>query len=125
MSFLKQVFTWWNGQTLGTRFLTWRHGQRVGEDAFGNVYYQSADGKRRWVIYAGEAEASSVSPEWHGWLHHTWQEPPTERPQRQPAWVRPHSPNLTGTEAAYRPPGSIMRIEPKPVRQDYEPWTPG
>jgi NADH:ubiquinone oxidoreductase subunit len=80
MSFLKQIFTWWNGQTLGTRFHTWRHGQRVGEDGVGNIYYQSADGVRRWVIYNGEAQASAVSPEWHGWLHHTWQEPPTQRP---------------------------------------------
>ena len=24
-TFLLQFFTWWNGQTLGTRFHTWRH----------------------------------------------------------------------------------------------------
>ena len=36
---LLQIFTWWNGQTLGTRFFTWRFGKRVGEDEFGNVYY--------------------------------------------------------------------------------------
>jgi NADH:ubiquinone oxidoreductase subunit len=125
MSFLKQIFTWWNGQTLGTRFHTWRHGQRVGEDGVGNIYYQSGDGVRRWVIYNGEAEASAVSPEWHGWLHHTWQEPPTQRPHTPRPWEKPHNPNFTGTEAAYRPPGSIMHVEPRNVRQDYEPWTPG
>lgn len=38
--FITQVFTWWNGQTLGTRFHTWRKGERVGEDEFGNIYYQ-------------------------------------------------------------------------------------
>jgi NADH:ubiquinone oxidoreductase subunit len=125
MSFLKQVFTWWNGQTLGTRFLTWRHGQKVGEDTFGNLFYQSADGRRRWVIYSGESEASSVAPEWHGWLHHTWQEPPTESRRVARDWEKPHRPNFTGTPAAYRPPGSIMNVEPKNLRQDYEPWTPG
>jgi NADH:ubiquinone oxidoreductase subunit len=125
MSILAQIFTWWNGQTLGTRLHTWRHGKAVGEDQFGNLYYQSADGSRRWVIYKDEAEASMVSPEWHGWLHHTWQEPPTQRPHRPRAWEKPHNPNLTGTPAAYRPPGSIMRVEPKNLRQDYEPWTPG
>ena len=78
MSFLTKVFTWWNGDTLGTQFYTWRKGRRVGEDAEGNVYYQTADGSRRWVIYDGEAEASRVAPEWHGWLHHTWQDPPTD-----------------------------------------------
>ncbi len=40
MKLLLQIFTWWNGQTIGTRFQPWRHGQRVGEDEFGNVYYQ-------------------------------------------------------------------------------------
>ena len=124
MSFLKQVFTWWNGQTLGTRFHTWRHGQKIGEDGFGNIYYQSADGSRRWVIYNGEAEASQVSPEWHGWLHHTWQDPPSVAPRQPKSWEKPHNPNLTGSEAAYHPPGSIVNPEPRNLRQDYEPWTP-
>ncbi len=57
--FLLQFFTWWNGQTLGTRFYTWRKGRPVGEDAFGNRYYSDAAGKRRWVIYNGVAEASA------------------------------------------------------------------
>jgi len=34
---LVQIFTWWNGQTIGTRFATWRFGKRVGEDELGNV----------------------------------------------------------------------------------------
>ena len=37
MNLLKQIFTWWNGQTIGTRFHTWRFGTRVGQDEFGNV----------------------------------------------------------------------------------------
>ncbi len=123
MGFLSQFFTWWNGQTLATRFYTSRHGKRVGEDGEGNVYYQSADGSRRWVIYNGEAEASRVPPEWHGWLHHTWQQPPTEAPPMVRPWQKPHEPNLTGTDAAYHPPGSLLAAHPRPVR-DYEAWTP-
>ena len=42
MKWLVQFFTWWNEQTLGTRLHTWRHGERVGEDQFGNVYYRLA-----------------------------------------------------------------------------------
>ena len=38
--FLTQFFTWWNGQTLGTRFHTWRYGTEVGHDEFGNIYYE-------------------------------------------------------------------------------------
>ncbi len=120
---LLRAVTWWNSQTIGTQLFTWRNGVRVGEDAQGNLFYQSRDGVRRWVIFNGEAEASRVSPDWHGWLHHTWDEPPTAAPIRRKAWEKPHVPNLTGTAAAYAPPGSIRR--PDPVeRRDYEAWTP-
>ncbi len=120
---LLRVLTWWNGQTLGTQLLTWRSGERVGEDDQGNVFYQKDSGKRRWVIYNGEAEASRVSPDWHGWLHHTWDIPPTKEPFRHKSWEKPHLANMTGTPAAYAPSGSIRRIDPEP-RSDYEAWTP-
>jgi NADH:ubiquinone oxidoreductase subunit len=123
MSLLAQLFTWWNGQTIGTRMYTSRHGKKVGEDAQGNVFYQTADGKRRWVIYNGEAEASRVSPEWHGWLHHTFQAPPTEEPLPTKPWEKPHVPNMTGTPAAYHPAGSLYSAAPK-ARPDYEAWSP-
>ncbi len=122
-STLIRALTWWNSQTLNTQFWTWLKGVKVGEDAEGNVYYQSKDGKRRWVIYKGEAEASRVSPEWHGWLHHTWEEPPTKAPLPHKPWEKPHAPNLTGTPAAYHPAGSLYRAEPV-VRRDYEAWQP-
>lgn len=118
-----RVFTWWDGQTLNTQLFTWRKGVKVGEDAQGNIFYTNKDGSRRWVIYNGEAEASRVSPEWHGWLHHTYKEPPTDKPLPHKAWEKPHKENLTGTTLAYVPPGSIRR--PDPVdRRDYEAWQP-
>ncbi|MEX5726840.1 NADH:ubiquinone oxidoreductase subunit [Rhodovulum iodosum] len=120
---IKKYATWWNGQTVGTRIFTSRHGVQVGEDEQGNVFYQNRDGKRRWVIYNGEVEASRVSPAWHGWLHHTFDAPPTEQPLPRKSWEKPHVPNLTGTPEAYAPPGSIRR--PHPVeRRDYEAWQP-
>ncbi len=124
MSVLAQIFTWWNGQTLATRFHTWRRGERVGEDMVGNVFYQSANGKRRWVIYNGEAEASRVSPEWHGWLHHTWQDPPTLTALPRKAWEKPHVANLTGSVGAYHPAGSLLAAAGKGQGPDYEAWTP-
>ncbi|MBW7055778.1 NADH:ubiquinone oxidoreductase subunit NDUFA12 [Paracoccus bogoriensis] len=123
MSFLLRFLTWWNSQTLNTQFWTWRNGVKVGEDAEGNVFYKSRDGKRRWVIYNGESEASRISPEWHGWLHHTWNEPPTEQPLPRKAWEKPHKPNLTGTPAAHVPEGSLMRVQPA-RRRDYDAWQP-
>jgi NADH:ubiquinone oxidoreductase subunit len=123
MNFLLRLLTWWNGQTLGTQIFTSRNGVKVGADGDGNTYYQTRDGKRRWVIYKGEMEASRVSPEWHGWLHHTWDKPPTEAPPKRKAWEKPHVPNLTGTGAAYAPPGSIRRAAPL-ERRDYDAWAP-
>ncbi len=123
MDFLKRLLTWWNSQTIGTQLFTRRFGEKVGADEQGNVYYQTKDGKRRWVIYNGVVEGSRVSPEWHGWLHHTWDEPPTKAPVIHKSWEKPHLPNLTGTPEAYAPLGSIRR--PAPVaRTDYEAWQP-
>lgn len=123
MSFLKRLVTWWNGQTLTTQIYTSRHGVKVGEDDQGNIYYETRDGKRRWVIYNGEAEASRVPAEWHGWLHHSWDEPPTKSPVKHKAWEKPHQENLTGTPAAYLPAGSIRKAQPV-ARADYEAWQP-
>ncbi|MEK6217088.1 MAG: NADH:ubiquinone oxidoreductase subunit NDUFA12 [Boseongicola sp.] len=120
---LIRAATWWNGQTLNTQLYTWRKGQRVGEDGQGNIFYQSRDAKKRWVIFNGEADASRVDAEWHGWLHHTWDQPPSEAPLAHKDWEKPHQENLTGTAAAYAPAGSIRRSAPV-ERRDYEAWKP-
>ena len=120
---VKRIFTWWDGQTLNTQLWTWRKGTEVGKDAEGNVYYRNADDTKRWVIYNGAIEGSRVSPEWHGWLHWTWDEAPTEAPLPRKAWEKPHLPNLTGTPRAYAPAGSIRRVDPVD-RRDYEAWSP-
>ncbi len=123
LNFIKRLATWWHGSTIGTQIFTARHGEKVGEDAQGNTFYRSRKGDRRWVIFNGEAEASRVSAEWHGWLHHTWDEPPTDRPVPHKDWEKPHLPNLTGTSAAYAPAGSLRHAEPAD-RRDYEAWRP-
>ena len=126
MGILNTVFralTWWQGQTLNTQFFTWRRGQKVGEDEQGNIYYRNHDDSRRWVIYNGEMEASRVSPDWHGWLHRTWDEPPSDKPLVHKSWEKPHVENLTGTIMAYAPAGSIRQDKPKD-RSDYEAWSP-
>ena len=117
------AFTWWNGQTLNTRFFTWRKGEKVGEDEQGNIYYRNKDDSKRWVIFNGEIEASRISPDWHGWMHHTYDEPPTDKPMVHKVWEKPHQENLTGTAAAYAPTGSIRAGAPT-ARADYEAWQP-
>ena len=128
---LKRIFTWWNGATLGALIDIWRRGAFVGEDEQGNRYYEerrpSLEGrKRRYVIYSGLAEASRVSADWHGWMHHTLADPPTVTPLKRQKWEKAHQPNLTGTVHAYRPKGSTLSGSKRPqVTGDYDAWTPG
>ncbi len=122
MKFLLQLLIWWKGQSLGTRLFTWRKGELVGEDDQGNKFYQSKAGKR-WVIFADEIEASKISPDWHGWLHHTFDENPATAPLAHKPWEKPYIENQTGTVNAYHPPGSLLKPDPKPMR-DYEAWQP-
>lgn len=124
MGFLRMLFIWWRNATPGTLWTTWLSGVPVGTDAFGNRYFRSKKGDRRWVLYNGTVEASRVPPDWHGWMHHTFQEPPDGSAKVKP-WEKDHSPNLSGTEGAYYPPGSLARggVRP-PATGDYEPWSP-
>jgi len=125
MLFLKMIFSWWNSATWGTLLHTWMSGSAVGTDEFGNRYYQNKDASRRWVIYNGTVEASRVPPDWHGWLHHTFAEPPTKAPLPAPRFEAPHRPNMTGTSGAYRPEGSLQKSGKRPpATGDYQAWKP-
>ena len=112
-------------------YKTWRHGERVGSDAEGNVYYRDRRKRegvreRRWVVFnGGESEASRIPPEWHGWLHHQSDEPPTEQSRWRRDWQKPHEANPTGTAEAYLPPGDTLKGERRDrATGDYEPWIP-
>ena len=132
-TFLTQFFTWWNGQTLGTRLHTWRFGEIVGQDEFGNSYYRAAGGRidptlgfeRRWVIYNGPSEGSATPPGWYGWLHHVTDDLPTKDAYKAWPWQLPYSSNQTGTPNAYHPPGSLLaQGERPPATGDYQAWSP-
>jgi len=133
MSYLNRLFTWWNRATLSTSLHTLFHGERVGEDQYGNVYYRRRGGKidpalgfeRRWVIYKGLAEGSNTPPGWYGWLHHTVDTPPTQESYTPKEWELPHQENLTGTTRAYRPPGSLLSVGKRAAADgDYGAWRP-
>jgi len=112
--------------TIGTRIFTKLRGQFVGEDEFGNRYYQdkktNTNGrKKRWVMYNGMAEPSKVPPSWHGWLHYTTD----EILENKYDWQKAATPNLTGTSFAYYPAGAKQKVgERKKVSSDYEAWEP-
>ena len=132
MSILSEIFSWWGGNTWGTRYTLWKIGRKVGSDEFGNTYYIQAKGvgplgvPRRFVVYKDLADASKVPPEWHGWLHYTVDTPPTEEDYQERPWQKPHEMNKTGTREAYRPKGSILTTERRPkATGDYQAWKPG
>ena len=125
MGLFRELFIWWGGNTIGTRLFTWRKGTFAGEDEFGNRYYRDKTSTRRWVIYNGLAEASTVSPDWHGWLHHTVDVPPTDEMYQRKPWQQPHRANMTGSAQAYRPQGSTLALGERPAATgDYEAWRP-
>ena len=100
--------------------------QQVGEDQFGNFYYQGKDG-RRWVQYNGYAEASTIPPGWHGWMHYRTDRTPADSDYQPHEWEREHQPNSTGSEAAYRPKNPINAngTSKRPqADNDYKSWSP-
>ena len=106
----------------------WFKGHYVGNDPYGNKYYKGKarrgyKNERRWIVYkSGNAEASEVPPEFHGWLHHQTNNFPNDDNGYRKAWIKPHTPNATGTTLAYRPDG--YNGQRQKVTGDYEAWTP-
>ena len=136
MGILAKMFTWWNGATIGTLIDSSLRGEKVGTDAQGNAYFRAkkrhgADQpfggrERRWVIYAGANDASRVPPEWHGWLHGSFDGIPESNLPPARIWEMDYTPNATGTLAAYRPAGALERGGKRAAATgDYEAWTPG
>jgi len=105
-------------------------GKTVGQDSLGNRYYRGkprvkGGRERRWVIYKNEIEASLVPPEWHGWLHHQTDTVPPRDSRHRKDWQKPHLPNVTGTDAAYLPPGHTLKGGKRDAATgDYTAWHP-
>ena len=105
IDFLKQIFTWWHKQTVGTFIYTLFTGKFAGRDKFGNKYYYNSKGKR-WVIYKSNIEASKIPPEWYSWIHFLVRDKPSDKIKKFP-WQKQHVENLTGTNRSYKPEGSL------------------
>jgi NADH:ubiquinone oxidoreductase subunit len=118
--------------TVQIRLLTALKGEFVAEDALGHRYYRAkakiaGRPERRWVMYPGTPEASSIPPEWHGWLHHQQKDPPDQSTAKfRQSWQKPPQENLTGTNEAYHPRGHQLEGGRRDrATGDYRAWTPG
>ena len=103
LTIFKQIFVWWNQQTLGTRMYTFFYGKLVVEDQLGNKYYENKKKNKRWVIYGGEIDASKISNEWYSWMHFTKNKIENLHKIEKYNWQKPHQSNKTGSKDAYRP----------------------
>ena len=116
LTIFKEIFTWWNQQTLGTRIQTLFSGKLSGEDHLGNKYYENKSGKR-WVIYNGEVEASKIPDEWYSWMHHIGNRIENLHELKKYKWQKEHLPNQTGTENSYHP-----RKNKNALKKKYNSW---
>ncbi len=126
MGLFANAFTWWNGASWGTALFSHRHGEEAGRDEAGNVYFQHRkDPARRWVIYDGANDSSRVPPGWNAWLRGTIPEVPDKAlPERRAFEQKPQA-NITGTDDAFRPSGSLARSGVRPAATgDYQAWKP-
>lgn len=126
MGIFANAFTWWNGASWGTSIVSRRHGEEVGRDEAGNVYFRHRkDPARRWVIYKGANDSSRVPPGWNAWLRGTIEEAPEKGLPPRRAFEQDPQPNLTGTPSAYRPAGSLSGSGVRAAATgDYEAWKP-
>ena len=126
MGVLAKIFTWWNGATVGTSYFTSRHGREVGRDEADNIYFQHKDNpNRRGVIYAADNDGSRIPPGWQSWLRGTIDDLPDKALPPRRAFEKPPVANLTGSDEAWRPSGSLRAQGARPATTgDYSAWTP-
>ncbi|XP_059146749.1 NADH dehydrogenase [ubiquinone] 1 alpha subcomplex subunit 12-like [Physella acuta] len=114
LSNIRKIISQNNG-IIGSYLKLFRHddlkwGTLVGEDKFGNKYYENKYyfiGRSRWVSYPQSVgfdyDASQIPPEWHRWMHYIADEPPSTNPLPQRKWMADYTENLTGTPQEYVP----------------------
>ncbi len=125
MGWFKNLFTWWEGATLGTALYSWRQGRKVGADDTGNLYFEARKGRRRWVMYNGSNDVSRVPPDWYAWLTRQIDDVPDKALPPAPKFLKAATANLTGTAQAYRPSGALERGGRRQAASgDYQAWTP-
>ncbi|CAD8172191.1 unnamed protein product [Paramecium octaurelia] len=96
--------------------------QCVGQDQFGNKYYEDFDvthrNQRRWVEYNDyfnpwHTLGDRVPPVWHGWMAHVYDEAPTRTGHShfvQPFYQQPATDNQSHTPNHYFPQGAMQSL---------------
>ena len=66
-------------------------------------YYENNKGKKRWVIYSSEIDATKIPVEWYSWMHFTPNRIEKKHDLEKYDWQKPHQSYLSGTDEAYYP----------------------
>lgn len=113
---------------LSTWLYTKLCGKLVGEDQFGNCYYETEKPmrffgrKNRWVCYNGTPEPSKIPAQWFSWMHYQTDTPPADN-NKLYDWQLEHTPNFTGTRQAFMPSGHLKaKGKRDKAVGDYQPW---
>merc|ERR1712179_397897 len=103
--------------TNGMQFGPGENGTFMGQDKFGNQYFENRidkiHGRHRWVVY-GDLEnydASDIPAEWHSWLSHITDHTPIEKPFETRLFKMEHKPmraSTMGFYANYHNPGHYL-----------------
>ena len=102
---------------------TMKVGRLVGTDFRGNQYFENreeyAHGQHRWVVYAGDhsfytVDSSTVAPEWHAWLHHSTEAPPTASTVGSTAGTPPQALAAGSSNPYARSLGGVVTEHPPP-----------
>lgn len=104
-------------------------GKLVGTDYNGNQYYENEDLpyiRKRWVLYKDtfNYNASSVPPEWYGWLEGANDYHPGNYKFDQPKYGIKAVQTNTGTPECYGPKGMWKHGDKKRSWKKYEAWKP-
>lgn len=134
----KSTVDWFRPLLDGNRFIQLLEqgprGHLVGEDRFGNKYFENNDlpyDRKRWVIYKEKRifgpnsyTPTSIPPEWHAWINYINDYPPTKYEYKKPIYYLASSDKSpTGTPAAYQPKGAWVN----PAKRNwlkYQAWAP-
>mmetsp|Transcript_18038 Transcript_18038/g.31322 ORF Transcript_18038/g.31322 Transcript_18038/m.31322 type:complete len:171 (+) Transcript_18038:107-619(+) len=84
------------------------HKYLVGEDEFGNRYFENNSewyGRHRWVEYFEERHVAfdsvKVPPQWHAWISYVIDETPSKDPLPAPKYQSKVTGNTSGTKDMY------------------------
>jgi NADH:ubiquinone oxidoreductase subunit len=109
---------------------TMKVGALIGTDFRGNQYFENreeyAHGQHRWVVYAGdktfyEVDSSTVPPEWHAWLHHVTEAPPTAATLGSTAATPPQAIASGSSNPYARSLGGVVTEHPPPNTSSVRP----